>query len=120
MSHPQVPISIKLIGWILIVGAIWTLGMTAWSWAHFDLWRSAALSILKGIGLVAGLALTRGLRFGAYLYWISVIATTAIFYIAPPRLPGIELYFSFPAVTIALLAPAIITSFILLNWHRLR
>lgn len=117
MKPPKI---ILIIGWILLIGMTGKLAMTPFSWSHFELWRSIVLTLLKCTGLASAIFLIRGTKLGAYLYWVTTVLTTSIFYLYPPPLEGIERYFSPVAISLALLIPIVVTVILIRSWSKLK
>lgn len=120
MNSRTVPIALTIIGWMLIAGGSVKLLMTPVSWCHFELWRSIALVVSKFGSIVAGYGLLRARRCGAYLYWFFAAAMSALFYIVPPDIPGVERYFTPASIAMAAGVPLLISAVLIKNWKALK
>jgi len=119
MNSRTLPIALTIIGWMLVAGGSITLLMTPVSWYHFELWRSIALVVSKLGSIVAGFGLLRARRYGAYLYRFVVAAMTALCYLLPPDIPGVEKYFTPASIAMTTAVPVVISAVLIKNWKAL-
>jgi hypothetical protein len=114
------PKIIKIVAWLWIIGAFWKISMTPFSWPDFETWRNIFLLFIKIGALVSGLLLLKGYRQAVILYLFIIIINSVIFYSNPPKLAGIERYFTPWAIGIAFIVPVVFLSIIAFNWKALK
>ena len=115
----RLPVSLKIIGWVLVVLTLFKIAMTPFSWGHFEFSRNIQFSIQKLALLTAAVLLLRGLKLGAYLYWLVVVIAAGLSYIFPPLVGGVEQSYSLSYIIMTLAVPIFISIFIIKNWSRL-
>lgn len=119
-NREALPKVIKIIAWLWIAGAILKLFGTYFSWYTFEMWRNTFLILVKLLALFSGILLLKGLKVGAIIYFIATVINTVVFYVKPPDIEGIEIYFSPTAIVTALIIPIVFLSIIACYWKRLR
>lgn len=119
-NRHSIPKVIRIVAWLWIVGALWKLSITPFSWADFELWRNIFLLTTKSLFLVSGILLLLGYKHAAFVYLTVTIANTTVFYLYPPNLVGTDQYFTPQAIALAVVAPVIFVSILLFNWKSLR
>jgi hypothetical protein len=121
MNKKQSPPKIILIiAWVWIIGAVWKIAMTPFSWPEFELWRNLFLFTTKSLFLISGILLFRGYRQAAIIYFAISIVNTLVFYTNLPNINGIEQYTSTQAIALAIVAPLLFMTVILYNWKSLK
>lgn len=121
-SKEPSPLSLwlKAIAWLWIAGGVVKLGLTVYSWAEYELWRSVFLLGVKVSMVISGLLLLRGLKWGPVIYFTVLLLNNVVFYSHPPQVVGVEKYFTTQAIGAAIVIPLIIMTVVTFGWNRLR
>jgi hypothetical protein len=115
----KLPIIIRIIAWIWIIGLLLeSTGIPA-SLGIFEPWRIVYTIILNCFGIFAGILLLKGYRQGLIIYLIVTLLNSTIFYLFPPNSRNIESYYAKTAIITLILSPVIFTLLISIYWKKL-
>ena len=85
------PITITLLAWFLILGAVFFLALKPLTWSQLPLERNLFNITTKSLSGVCGIGLLRMKRWSVVLYFSMFLLNTVLLFIWPIMISGAEL-----------------------------
>ena len=114
------PVSITLLGWILILGGAMFLLMIPLTWSEVSLQRNLWNTFSKVGSLACGVGLLGMRRWAVVFYFALFSLSTVLLYAWPPNRWVLEQYSQPSNITIMVIVPAVVAAITLPRWNTMR